>query len=59
MATAHELFRSARDALLAARTDYDRAVNSYRPPRPAAFNWALDWFDVVAATSVDRVAIFR
>ena len=50
MATAHELFRSARDALLAARTDYDRAVNSYRPPRPAAFNWALDWFDVVAAT---------
>ena len=23
---------------------------SYQPPRPAAFNWALDWFDVVAAT---------
>ena len=50
MATAHELFRSARDALLAARTDYDRAVTAYQPPRPAAFNWALDWFDVVAAT---------
>jgi len=50
MATAHELFRSARDALLAARTDYDRAVATYQPPRPAAFNWALDWFDVVAAT---------
>ena len=50
MATAHELFRSARDALLSAGTDYDRAVASYQPPRPAAFNWALDWFDVVAAT---------
>ena len=49
MATAHELFRSARDSLLAARTDYDRAVTAFQPPRPAAFNWALDWFDAIAA----------
>jgi acetyl-CoA synthetase len=50
MATAHGLFRRARHPLLAARTDYDRAVTAYRPPRPDTFNWALDWFDVVAAT---------
>ena len=50
MSSAHDLFRSGRDALLATATDYDRALATYEPPRPAAFNWALDWFDVVAAT---------
>ena len=42
-------FRSARDLLLSARTDYDRAMDAYHPPRPPGFNWALDWFDRVAA----------
>src|ERR1019366_1502152 len=49
MADAYAQFRSARDLLLSARTDYDRAVAQYDPPRPVDFNWALDWFDQVAA----------
>lgn len=38
-------FRSARDELLALRSDYDRAVASFRWPQIDRFNWALDWFD--------------
>jgi acetyl-CoA synthetase len=49
MADAHSQFRGGRDFLLSARTDYDRAVADYDPPKPADFNWALDWFDQVAA----------
>ncbi|MBE3073712.1 MAG: AMP-binding protein [Actinobacteria bacterium] len=49
MADAYAQFRSARDFLLSARTDYDRAVADYDPPRSQGFNWALDWFDRVAA----------
>jgi acetyl-CoA synthetase len=49
MPDAHTQFRNARDLLLEARTDYDRAVGAYTPPRPPDFNWALDWFDRVAA----------
>ena len=49
MADASAQFRSARDLLLSTRTDYDRAVAEYDPPRPVDFNWALDWFDQVAA----------
>ncbi|HEX7536640.1 MAG TPA: AMP-binding protein [Dermatophilaceae bacterium] len=49
MADAYAQFRSARDLLLTERTDYDRAIADYQPPRPADFNWALDWFDQVAA----------
>jgi acetyl-CoA synthetase len=49
MADAYAQFRGARDLLLSARTDYDRAVAEYDPPRPQEFNWALDWFDQVAA----------
>jgi acetyl-CoA synthetase len=49
MADAYAQFRSARDLLLSERTDYDRAVADYEPPRPVDFNWALDWFDQVAA----------
>jgi acetyl-CoA synthetase len=49
MADAYARFRSARDLLLSARTDYNRALADYEPPRTADFNWALDWFDQVAA----------
>jgi len=49
MADAYAQFRSARDLLLSERTDYDRAVAEYDPPRPADLNWALDWFDQVAS----------
>src|ERR671919_1015122 len=48
MTTATELFRSARDFLLAHREDYATAYERFTWPRPQHFNWALDWFDVVA-----------
>src|SRR5262249_59114517 len=41
-------FREARDFLLAHRTDYVAACRGFRWPRPDYFNWALDWFDVIA-----------
>ncbi|MBY8878411.1 AMP-binding protein [Actinacidiphila acidipaludis] len=42
-------FRGARDFLLRHREDYTAARDGFRWPRPENFNWALDWFDVVAA----------
>jgi acetyl-CoA synthetase len=48
MATSTELFRQSRDTLLAHRADYERAVAAFSWPRLQQFNWALDWFDVVA-----------
>jgi acetyl-CoA synthetase len=45
----HETFRAARDHLLLHREDDPAQVAAdYRPPRMQHFNWALDWFDVVA-----------
>jgi len=41
-------FLAARDALLAAREDYELACAGFRWPRPAQFNWALDYFDPMA-----------
>ncbi|MGW1891501.1 AMP-binding protein [Streptomyces sp. NPDC002004] len=41
-------FRSARDFLLEHRADYAAARDGFVWPRPEAFNWALDWFDVIA-----------
>ncbi|MFE5256666.1 isobutyrate:CoA ligase IbuL [Streptomyces coelicoflavus] len=48
MTTATEQFRSARDYLLEHREDYTAAYEGFRWPRPEHFNWALDWFDVIA-----------
>ncbi|WP_217164113.1 isobutyrate:CoA ligase IbuL [Streptomyces sp. AC512_CC834] len=48
MTTATELFRSARDFLLEHRADYTAAYEGFTWPRPENFNWALDWFDVIA-----------
>ncbi|MFD0058175.1 AMP-binding protein [Streptomyces sp. NPDC127168] len=48
MTTATELFRSARDFLLEHREDYTAAYEGFTWPRPRDFNWALDWFDVIA-----------
>ena len=48
MATSTELFRQSRDTLLAHRADYERAVAAFSWPRLQQFNWALDWFDVIA-----------
>ena len=47
---------SARDFLLAHRTDYAAARAGFRWPAPEHFNFALDWFDVVARER-DREAL--
>ena len=54
--TAHERFRAARDLLLACHDDYPRAYRDFRWPRSEHFNWAHDWFDVVAEGN-DRMAL--
>ena len=41
-------FRDARDFLLAQRGRHDAAVAGFRWPQLQHFNWALDWFDVLA-----------
>jgi len=43
-----ETLRAARDLLFRHRTDYHAAYREFCWPRLDAFNWALDWFDVVA-----------
>lgn len=43
-----EAFRRARDFLIAHRTDYEGARRGFQWPRPERFNWAIDWFDVIA-----------
>ena len=50
-------FRAARDLLLRHRADYAAAVAEFRWPRLAEFNWALDWFDVIAAEHPERGAL--
>ncbi|WP_030908033.1 AMP-binding protein, partial [Streptomyces sp. NRRL F-5126] len=45
---AHDAFRAARDLLLDLRTDIDAARHSFVWPSPTTFNWALEWFDVIA-----------
>jgi acetyl-CoA synthetase len=44
-----ERFRAARDFLLANRTDYDVASRGFQWPKLDRFNWALDWYDSIAA----------
>ncbi|MER6912701.1 AMP-binding protein [Streptomyces sp. NPDC000594] len=53
------VFRAARDTLLRLRTDPAAAQREFHWPRPATFNWALDWFDAVAADPArrDRTAL--
>lgn len=41
-------FVQARDFLLAHRTDYDTAYRDFKWPKLSQFNWALDYFDVMA-----------
>ncbi|MEU6534579.1 AMP-binding protein [Streptomyces sp. NPDC047000] len=56
MTTATDVFRKARDFLLEHREDYATAYQGFSWPRPERFNWALDWFDVIAAGN-DRTAL--
>jgi acetyl-CoA synthetase len=54
---ATETYRSARDALFALREDHERAVREFRwPALGERFNWAVDWFDVIARGN-DRPAL--
>jgi acetyl-CoA synthetase len=50
-------YRAARDLLLARREDYQAARAGFRWPELTEFNWALDWFDVIAAEHPDRDAL--
>jgi acetyl-CoA synthetase len=50
-------FRAARDVLLRHREDYQAARDAFRWPELPRFNWALDWFDVIAAGN-DRPALW-
>ncbi len=50
-------FRAARDLLLRHRDDYAAARREFSWPVLGEFNWALDWFDVIAAEHPDRTAL--
>ncbi|OLF15074.1 AMP-binding protein [Actinophytocola xanthii] len=49
MTSATDTFQAARDFLLEYREDYHRASADFAWPSLTEFNWALDWFDVVAS----------
>jgi acetyl-CoA synthetase len=50
-------FRAARDLLLRQREDYQAAVAEFTWPHLDEFNWALDWFDLIAAEHPGREAL--
>ncbi|MCU1569940.1 MAG: AMP-dependent synthetase [Naasia sp.] len=55
---ATEVFRSARDGLIALRDDHLRASGEFEwPDVGPAFNWATDWFDSIARGN-DRIALW-
>ena len=57
--TVTEEFRAARDRLLDLRKDYGAARSEFEWPRFDEFNFALDWFDQIAAdpATADRPAL--
>ena len=58
MATNTEKYRNARDQLVALIGDYQKAVDTFEWPRlTGSFNWATDWFDVIARDNV-RTALW-
>src|ERR1700736_1270847 len=44
-----DTFRAARDFLLEHRAEHDVACRGFQWPKLDRFNWALDWFDSIAA----------
>src|SRR5690242_13450250 len=61
MTTNTDLYRAARDQLVDLIGDYDKAVEAFAWPQLAGtFNWATDWFDVIARdpSSADRTALW-
>ena len=58
MTTNTDLYRAARDQLVDVIGDYDKAVEAFAWPQvTGAFNWATDWFDVIARGN-DRTALW-
>jgi len=57
MTTATDAFRHARDVLINHRENYDAAYRGFQWPALTRFNWALDWFDVLASGN-DRTALW-
>lgn len=55
--TPTQAFLHARDFLMANREDYDAAWRGFAWPQLDTFNWALDWFDVLARGN-DRPALW-
>jgi len=49
--------RAARDFLQRHDTDLAGAIGAFRWPEFSEFNWALEWFDVLAADHPDRAAL--
>lgn len=49
--------REMRDFLFANATDYAAARDGFSWPAPTEFNFALEWFDVVAGETPDRPAV--
>ncbi|UOZ04559.1 AMP-binding protein [Amycolatopsis sp. WQ 127309] len=56
----HHAFRVARDYLQQHREDYDTAYRDFAWPEFDHFNWAIDWFDVVAhdPDNAERLALW-
>ncbi|MFJ8046269.1 AMP-binding protein [Kitasatospora sp. NPDC096147] len=50
-------FRAARDVLLDNAHDLDAAREQFHWPHLPQFNWALDWFDVIAAEHPGQTAL--
>ncbi len=57
MTSSTDAFRAARDLLLAHRADYGTVRREFGWPDLDEFNWALDWFDVIAAEHPDRTGL--
>ncbi|MBA2446359.1 MAG: AMP-binding protein, partial [Nocardioidaceae bacterium] len=51
-------FQLARDYLLAHRENYETAYREFRWPALAQFNYATDWFDVLAADHPSATALW-
>ncbi|QDE36325.1 AMP-binding protein [Microbacterium foliorum] len=49
--------REMRDFLFANATDYPAAREGFVWPSPTEFNFALEWFDVIAGETPDRPAV--
>ncbi|MGW5721780.1 AMP-binding protein [Amycolatopsis sp. NPDC003865] len=56
----HHAFRVARDYLQVHREDYETAYRDFAWPEFDEFNWAIDWFDVVAhdPANAERYALW-